>query len=78
MWQGGLNGAIFGAATGALGGYLQHNAFENSLFDIDRMLAGGGPTYSGGTLSEVVVKGKRTILPNGAIKPSYFFEELFS
>ena len=67
MWQGGLNGAFLGAATGALGGYLQHNSFENSLFDIDRMSAqtGGEIAYTL-QLEGVVVHGVRTTGPLGA------------
>jgi hypothetical protein len=77
VWQGGLNGAFWGGIGGALGGYLKHNAFENSLFDVDNHLAGpGGKLYSGGTLKEVVVRGIKTP-QSGAIKPSYFFEDFF-
>jgi len=62
VWQGGLNGALWGAATGAVGGYLQHTAFESAMFDINHMSAGGGgSTYWGGTLGEVVIRAPRTV-----------------
>lgn len=79
VWEGMGKGALFGGITGAAGGYFQHLSFENSLFDIDLMqVSKGRKTYFGGTLDEVVVRGQRLPpLSNGAIKPNYFFEDLF-
>ena len=79
VWDGLWKGALFGGVAGAAGGYLQHVAFENSLFDTDLMQANKQrKTYFGGTLDEVVVRGRPLPpLSNGAIKPNYFFEDLF-
>lgn len=78
-------GGLFGGAGGALGGYLKSNSFARYVGNNDRYLADCPkcaamfPDEAGTWFDEVVVTPTSYIdhLASGAVKPNYFFEDLF-